>query len=100
MTVPAPNSSSSTLVVKRGASELLRIEEDDTLTFCTPPHVCSMILYSANGDPLLPLNNERIDFDALLFTHTAPHDDMPRTLDVTFTADGMIQGPFRYYLAF
>ncbi len=97
---PTPGETAHTLVVKRGATELLRIEEDHSFTHCNPPQICTTLIWSTNGTPLLPLHTARVSIDSFVVTHTAPDNGEPRMLDITITADGETVGPLRYYLHF
>ncbi len=97
---PAPGETAHTLIVKRGASELLRIEEDHSLSYCNPPQICTTLLWSMGDTPLLPLHNARVSIDSFVVTHTAPHGGLPRMLNITITADGDTVGPLQHYLRF
>jgi prepilin-type N-terminal cleavage/methylation domain-containing protein len=97
---PREGETSNTLRIERDGSELLSISIDDSLTFCTPPRICSMLVWSEDGNSPLPLNNERIHIDNLSVTHNAPTPGSYRSIDLTFTANGEIVGPITYYFRF
>jgi type II secretory pathway pseudopilin PulG len=100
VTSPAPGTSSSTLIVKNGSTELFRVNEDTTNVFCTPPRVCAVLTYSEDGDPPRPLNAERVSLTDFSVTHVAPVGEVPRYVEVNFKANGTLVGPVRYYLHF
>jgi type II secretory pathway pseudopilin PulG len=100
VTTPAEGATADKLIITQGASEHFRFEEDLTNTFCTPPLICKMLVYSENGTTTKPLNAERVLIENFSVTHTAPNGDTPRYLDISFTANGVPVGPVRYYLHF
>jgi len=100
ITEPSEDTTGPVLRIAEGGAELLSLEEDDSSALCTPPRLCSMLLWSERGSTPLPLNNARIDIDNFLVTHTGPTHETPRTLEISFTAGGVPVGPVIYTLHF
>jgi type II secretory pathway pseudopilin PulG len=97
---PTEGTASSTLVISSDEDELSRFTVDTSNVFCTPPRVCSVLMYSKNGNTPLPLNNERVDITNFTVAHHPPVDGSPRRIEVSFTANGIPVRPIRYYLHF
>jgi prepilin-type N-terminal cleavage/methylation domain-containing protein len=97
---PSEGETSNTLRIEQNGNGVLSISVDTSLTFCTPPRICSMLVWSEDGSPPLPLNNERVYIDNLNITHSAPTLNLGRSIDLTFTANGETVGPIRYYFHF
>jgi type II secretory pathway pseudopilin PulG len=100
ITSPSQGNEGNELVINDGGVELFRFEEDLSNTFCTPPRVCGFITYSEDSDDPLPLNAERVFIEDFLVKHVAPNGDMPRYVEISFTANTVPIGPIVYYLHF
>jgi hypothetical protein len=59
-----------------------------------------MLTLSEDGAAALPLNGGRVNVENFSVTHVAPISGEPRYLDVSFTTEGELIGPVRYYLHF
>lgn len=100
VTEPPEGGTGNILRITKGGVELLALHVDESLTFCSPPRVCSMLVWSDNENAPLPLNNERIAIDSFVVTHTPPTTNTERSLEISFTADGVPMGPFIYHMHF
>ncbi len=80
--------------------EKFRFVVDNSNAFCTAPLVCKMLTLSEDGAAALPLNGGRVYVENFSVTHVAPISGEPRYLDVSFTTEGELIGPVRYYLHF
>ncbi len=69
-------------------------------TDCHAPLTCKQLSLKVGTDELLPLNTDRVDIRDFTVTHVAPSGEVPRYIDVSFTANGDTVGPVRYYLHF
>ena len=98
--IPPLGSTTNKLVIAHNETESVRFELDDTQLFCTPPLLCHMLLYGKHGEALLPLNNERVSVKDFTVSHTQPHGDTSRRIEIFFTLNDVPVGPVYYYVHF
>lgn len=97
---PSEGSTAHTLTLAYDGVETYAFTLDTSNAFCSPPHVCSMLMMSRDVSAPLPLHAERVSIENFSVTHYAPTGDSLRMLEVSFTANGTPIGPVRYYLHF
>lgn len=101
-TIATP-SGGTELVLSHNGTEQYRFALDTTNAFCDAPLVCTMLTLAQNGDIAhrLPLNAQRVTIENFVATdYPAQPDGTPHYVEVSFTADGGLVGPVRYYLHF
>ena len=89
------------LVLSYNGTEKFRFAGSTSSTYCVTPLVCKLITIEKDhsGDAV-PLNAQRVQFENLSVTQTAPTGGASRYIDISFTANGKAVGPIRYYLHF
>ncbi len=98
ISTPTEGTHADELRITYDGTDQYRFQIDTSNTFCSPPRVCSMLTLSQDGGDPLPLNAERVSIENFSVTHTI--EGSLRYVDVTFTANGEVIGPVRYYLRF
>ena len=96
---PSLGSSGSMLTITNG-TQLYQFKADASGTFCTAPIACKMLTLALGSNNSFPLNSQRVHIENFVVTHNAPSATALRSLDISFTTNGVAVGPIRYYIHF
>jgi len=99
ITSPSAGTTGSTLTITN-ISQLYKFKVDTLGTFCTVPVSCKVLTLALGSNGAIPLNSQRVNIENFSVTHNAPSVNALRSLDISFTANGVAVGPIRYYLRF